>query len=231
MNELSDPEIQRIRDAYRRRRVTSGPVDLWVLYTRQERERAIARWAREEYDQTIETTRLIELGCGTGGNLADLIRLGFSPGNLCGVDLIEERIAQARRLLPNSVTLHCGEAATTGLVAGSFDVVFQSMMCSSVLDEKLVKRIAARMWSLVRAGGGVLWYDMIFDNPRNPDVRGIAPAMVRSLFPVAPTWMRRLTLAPPVSRVVTAIHPSLYTLFNRLPFLRTHILCWIRKPA
>jgi hypothetical protein len=28
---------------------------------------------------------------------------------------------------------------------------------------------------------------------------------------------------------MTVIHPTLYTLFNMFPFLRTHVLCWIRK--
>ena len=33
-----------------------------------------------------------------------------------------------------------------------------------------------------------------------------------------------------ISRRVSRIHPSLYTIFNVVPFLRTHILCWIQKP-
>jgi hypothetical protein len=33
-----------------------------------------------------------------------------------------------------------------------------------------------------------------------------------------------------LSRMVTKIHPGLYTLFNVLPVLRTHVLCWISKP-
>ena len=39
------------------------------------------------------------------------------------------------------------------------------------------------MWRWVRPGGGVLWYDFTFDNPRNPDVRGVPLARVRELFP------------------------------------------------
>ncbi len=40
----------------------------------------------------------------------------------------------------------------------------------------------------------------------------------------------RLTLAPPVSRRVSRFHESLYTVCNAFPFLRTHILCWLKKP-
>lgn len=41
---------------------------------------------------------------------------------------------------------------------------------------------------------------------------------------------RRVTLAPPVARQVVRLHPSLYTLFNMTPLLRTHVLAWIEKP-
>jgi hypothetical protein len=27
------------------------------------------------------------------------------------------------------------------------------------------------------------------------------------------------------------VHPALYTMFNAMPLLRTHVLAWIAKPA
>ena len=86
------------------------------------------------------------------------------------------------------------------------------------------------MWRWVKPGGGVLWYDFTVDNPRNPDVRGVPLARVRALFPEGRVQARRITLAPPIARAVTRVHPSLYTLFNTLPPLRTHVLAWIEKP-
>jgi hypothetical protein len=52
---------------------------------------------------------------------------------------------------------------------------------------------------------------------------------VRALFPQGRLQARRLTLAPPLARAIVRLHPGLYTLFNALPFLRTHLLCWIAK--
>jgi hypothetical protein len=75
----------------------------------------------------------------------------------------------------------------------------------------------------------VLWYDFTVDNPRNPDVRGVPLKRVRELFPHARMQARRITLAPPVARAVVRVHPALYTLFNTLPALRTHVLCWLAK--
>ena len=77
----------------------------------------------------------------------------------------------------------------------------------------------------------MLWYDFIYDNPRNPDVRGIGYGRIRALFPEGRFCKKRITLAPPLSRRVTRLHPGLYGVFNLLPVLRTHLLCWIEKPA
>jgi hypothetical protein len=85
------------------------------------------------------------------------------------------------------------------------------------------------MWALAKPGGGVLWYDFIFNNPRNPDVRGVPLHRIRQLFPAGKIHHWKLTLAPPLSRRVTRLHPVLYSVFNLVPFLRTHVLCWIEK--
>ena len=52
---------------------------------------------------------------------------------------------------------------------------------------------------------------------------------LRQLFPEGGVLHRRVTLAPPLARAVCRLHPSLYTVFNALPLLRTHVLAWIAK--
>jgi hypothetical protein len=42
--------------------------------------------------------------------------------------------------------------------------------------------------------------------------------------------VRRLTLAPPVARAVTRLHPRLYAVLNSIIWLRTHVLVWVEKP-
>ena len=39
------------------------------------------------------------------------------------------------------------------------------------------------------------------------------------------------TLAPPVARAVTRLHPTLYTVLNTCVWLRTHVLAWVEKPG
>ena len=43
----------------------------------------------------------------------------------------------------------------------------------SILDDSFQQKLADRMWALTKPGGGILWYDFIYNNPRNPDVRGV----------------------------------------------------------
>jgi hypothetical protein len=75
-------------------------------------------------------------------------------------------------------------------------------------------------------------------------VRGVPLRRVQALFaqarfgrgatqagaPCARSIARRVTLAPPIARSVCRLHPALYTWFNTLPVLRTHLLCWLAKP-
>ena len=123
----------------------------------------------------------------------------------------------------------CFAHQAVGVAPQSFDVVLQSTVFSSLLDAAFQQQLADSMWHWVRPGGGVLWYDFVYDNPSNPDVRGVPLQRIRELFPHGRVNARRLTLAPPIARRVCGIHPLLYTAFNVLPFLRTHLLCWIEK--
>jgi len=202
--------------------------DVW--HTVQEKQRTLLQLLRRLGWTDPSVLRVFEVGCGAGGNLLELLRLGLRPEHLSGVELLPERHAQARALLPEAVTLWLGDASTLPLPAGGFDMVCQHTVFSSLLDDSFQQRLADVMWSWVRPGGGVLWYDFTVDNPRNPDVRGMPLARVRSLFPQARITSRRITLAPPIARRVCRLHPSLYPLFNALPPLRTHVLAWLEKP-
>ncbi|MDH3459506.1 MAG: class I SAM-dependent methyltransferase [Burkholderiaceae bacterium] len=202
--------------------------DVW--HSVFERQRAMLKLFAAHGFNSFTQTRLLEVGCGAGGNLLELLRMGFAPENLSGVELLPERFALARRALPTAVTLHEGNAVQLQVAGRSLDIVLASTVFSSLLDDAFQQQLADTMWRWLKPGGTVLWYDFTVDNPRNPDVRGVPLARVRALFPAGHITHRRLTLAPPIARAVTRLHPALYTVFNALPVLRTHILCWIRKP-
>jgi SAM-dependent methyltransferase len=173
------------------------------------------------------------VGCGTGCNLLDFLRLGFKPEHLQGIELLPASVEWARRDLPASVQITLGDAAGAAASAvpeASQDIVFQSTVFTSLLDDGFQQRLADTMWRWLRPGGGILWYDFTMNNPRNPDVRGVPVARIRQLFPHGKMRVRRLTLAPPVARAVTRLHPTLYEVFNSMIWLRTHVLVWVAKP-
>ncbi len=188
-----------------------------VLLATQERQRAIADLFVRLGWLDLAGVRLLEVGCGTGCNLLDFLRLGFKPEHLQGIELLTASVERARRDLPVSVRITLGDAAGA---AGSFvpeasqDIVYQSTVFTSLLDDEFQQRLADRMWRWLRPGGGILWYDFTVNNPRNPDVRGVPVARIRQLFPHGRMRVRRLTLAPPVARAVTRVHPRLYAVFN-----------------
>ncbi len=227
-----ESEPQAVAQRYARRtaseRYSMLRPDVWQ--TLQERQRALLSLFTRLGWRELDALSVLEVGCGSGGNLLELLQLGFTPQHLAGVELLPERFAQARARLPAGVTLWVGDAAALDLPAESLDIVYASTLFSSLLDAGFQERLAASMWRWVRPGGGVLWYDFTHDNPQNPDVRGVRLRRIRSLFPNAAIDARRVTLAPPIARRVAPLHPSLYTLFNLVPWLRTHRLCWLRKP-
>jgi SAM-dependent methyltransferase len=230
---IENTETERVRQRYERRKHIMAdlynPLNPSVYMSTQERERALIKliqWAKLE---PVRDKHLLEIGCGSGGNLLQLIKLGFKPDNLVANELLEERAETARHHLPLSVKVIKGDAVEMDLEPETFDIVFQSTVFTSILDSSFQQRLAEKTWQLTKPGGGVIWYDFIYNNPANPDVIGIPPKRIRQLYPQGKIKCWRTTLAPPISRRVTKIHPSLYSLFNTVPLLRTHVLCWIEK--
>ena len=204
--------------------------DAAQLQAHQERQRAMLALWRAYGTRALAGCRVVEVGCGTGGNLLDLIRLGAPAEGLTGIELQAERVAAARRALPAAVTLIEGDATAAPIETSSQDVVLAFTVFSSLLEDDMQDRLAAAMWRWVRPGGGVLWYDFAFDNPRNPDVRGVPVSRLRVLFPEAGLVVRRVTLAPPLARTIARVHPSLIApLAACLPFVKTHRLAWATK--
>jgi SAM-dependent methyltransferase len=227
-----EPEVDAVQRRYARRARDDDRYRLTepsALAALQERDRAMLRLFRQLELTDFASLSVLEIGSGSGDNLLGLLRLGFRPEHLAGIELLRERHDAARTRLPAAVRLECGDASTLPLGQASADVVLQATVFSSLLDDAFQERLARAMWAAVKPGGGVLWYDFTVDNPRNADVRGVPLARVRALFPEARMSSRRLTLAPPIARAVCRVHPALYGLFNALPPLRTHVLCWLAR--
>lgn len=228
-----DDDLAAMAGRYARRAALAGlydPLRPDVMQARHERLRVLAALLRRHARAPLGELHLLEVGCGHGGNLLDLIGLGFDPARLLANELLPERAATARARLPAAVRVLEGDALALPLPDAALDLVLQSTVFSSLLNPDFRARLAARLWAWLKPGGAVIWYDFAVDNPRNPDVAGMPMAELRRLFPAATIDARRVTLAPPLARRAAALHPALPALLKTVPLLRTHRLAWIAKP-
>ncbi len=226
-------ELKRIRAAYARRE-QSVSADRYArirpgnLFSAHEREVVMASLLREAGLHSLRGLRILDVGCGRGATLRQLLDYDAEPERLFGIDLLEDRVHDARCLSPN---LHfvCGDAAQLPFPDGSFDLVLQFTLFTSVLDDAFKRAIAGEIRRVLAPGGRLLWYDFAYDNPKNQDVRGIGRGEIRRLFPGCSMRARRVTLAPPVGRIVARLSPALYHALALVRPLCTHYLCLLEK--
>lgn len=235
MRESNNTELSEIEQRYARR-TAQGKAALYDpllpvnIAFRQEREKAMAGMLRKLLGgRSMSDLKMLEIGCGGGRNLVDFIGWGIKPENCVGNELLRERVETARRNAPPETTINMGDASALDFPDGSFDIILQSTVFSSILDKGLRASVAGNMWRMLAPKGGIVWYDFTMDNPRNPDVVGIKQAEIRSLFPQARYEATKVTLAPPIARRAAQLSPRLYPVLNVLPFLRTHVVALLRK--
>ena len=224
-------ERSRIVQAYSKRMNQSRYTvfDPANLLASQEREQGIVA-AFGRYSSTkIERARILDVGCGTGFWLREFVRWGARPENISGIDLLPERIAEARVLCPAGIRLTCANAERLQFSDGAFDVVLQSTVFTSILDEGMKIEIAREMLRVLRPSGMIVWYDFTVDNPWNRDVRGIPRREIKRLFPECRFEFERLTLAPPIGRQVARVSTFLYRALSAIRLFDTHCLAIIKK--
>lgn len=228
-------EIDRIRAEYSRRRREipadfyqwNRPVNLFIQC--QLMRDAIALLDRAKLFP-LKGFKVADIGCGGGGWLLEFAQWGAEAKNLAGIDLNERRLAEAA-LMVAGADLRAGTADNLPWVDSSFDLVSQFTLFSSILSNAMRDAVAAEMLRILKPGGAVLWYDLLLNNPRNPNVRGIGLAEIHRMFPNCAVMTRRVTLAPPLARFVVPRSWILASMLETIPWLRTHHLHLIRKPA
>jgi ubiquinone/menaquinone biosynthesis C-methylase UbiE len=224
-------EEARLRQVYagRKRNQIYSAFEPAHLFGVQERERKLLALLARRGLTSLKTSRILEVGCGNGGWLLDFVRWGATPENIAGVDLLPERIARARHLCPAGIALSCGNATRLQAEDGSFDLVLQSAIFTSILDPEMKRQIAREMLRVLRPSGCIIWYDFHMNNPWNPDVRGIKRGEIAALFPGCKIALRRLTLAPPLGRPIARVSPLLYRLLSEIKPFCSHYLGIIRR--
>jgi SAM-dependent methyltransferase len=160
--------------------------------------------------------------------LRRLISWGADPTRLNGVDLLPERVATARRIDP-CLTVQQADASTLPFPDGSFDVVWQLTVFSSILDDAMRRAVATEMARVLRPGGLVVSYDFRVARDRR-NTRPLRASDLTILFPGFQADTRRVTLIPPLARALAPRSWLLCELLEAVPWLRTHELVVLTKP-
>ena len=75
----------------------------------------------------------------------------------------------------------------------------------------------------------ILWYDFHVNNPSNPDVKGVRKREIAELFPNCRIELWRVSLAPPIVRILAPHSLLACYILERLKIFNTHYLGVIRK--
>ena len=120
----------------------------------------------------IRGKTVLDLGCGTGENIAPLLERG---ARVIGMDISPDLIALAQKRLHDAhleATLTAGDAYATGLQDESVDAIF-SMALIHHLDIKLVRD---EMWRVLRKGGVIILREPVRFSKGYAWVRSLLPA-------------------------------------------------------
>jgi len=178
--------------------------------------------------RTLQDKKILDLGCGDGRELINLIRYGAKPENLYGIDLLEDRIIEAKKLHPY-INFISGDASTLPYFNEYFDIVMQFTVFTSILDKNMKKKIAEEMIRVLKPNGIILWYDFLFNNPRNPDVKRVSKKDIYEIFPNCEIYLKRIILAPPITRLIARRSQLVCYILEKLKIFNTHYIGIIKK--
>jgi ubiquinone/menaquinone biosynthesis C-methylase UbiE len=224
---MADAEAERVRAAYERRARLGldARYDYWQpanLFIYQHRERAVLQLLRAAGLLPLDGRRILDVGCGDGAVLRDMVRYGADPALLAGIDLLPDRVERARELTPGAV-INAADARTLAFEDASFDIVLGFTLLSSVVEEQARLAVVAEMQRVTKPGGVILIYDF-WINPLNRTVRPLRREHLRKLFPGRNIDFVSTTLAPPILRSLIKLPGGWFacSALDVLRFLRTH---------
>ena len=225
-----DEEIERARGVYTARAADNSfsrmysPFGPSNLFTIQSREWIIADLLRRSELWSLADLDILDVGCGSGGELRRMTTMGADPTRCVGIDLMPARIEEARRILP-AARFEVGSAHQLPFADASFDLVSQFTVFSSVVHHPMRAAIAREMVRVLRPDGRIIWYDM----RSTANLIPIDLAEMKSLFPGCSMTVRSATLGWWLSHFLAPKSRVAAILMEKLPPTRSHYIALIRK--
>jgi SAM-dependent methyltransferase/GT2 family glycosyltransferase len=223
-------EVERIQSVYAGYR-EAGRSERWAADRGIHAERRAllaAVLARLVPEDGARPPRVLDLGCGRGDLLDELVAAGIPAGAVVGVDLLEDRLASAR---DRGLATVLASGGALPFAHGTFDLVTAFTLVSSVGDDDLLASMATEVERVLAPGGALVVYDMRLPSPGNPSVRPLPRRRLASLFPGWTVTGRSCTLVPPVARRLAPEPGRRYRTLAAVPALRSHRLSVLRPPG
>lgn len=194
-----------------------------------------ASLVRAAYDISLplHAARILDVGCGGAGDLYQLLRLGVRAENTTGIDILPDRVANARSLYPHATFVE-GDASRMDFADDAFDLVFESTMFATLPDDELSADIAREMIRVCRPGGYLLLVDWWMPKPGDTNYKALTPKRLRQLFGVGGATtlctVQRGALVPPLGRFLSKHLPSLYFPIAKVfPYLTGQVTYLLQK--
>jgi len=127
------------------------------------------------HNKSLKTSKLLDVGCGSGGMIEYFVSKGFLPAHCYGVDLSVSRISAAKKLLPgaNFVT---GNALNQHFTNVSFDLITSFDLYSHITSEKEILEGLINVNRSLSENGIFIWYDIYskdhYNAPKNSESWG-----------------------------------------------------------
>jgi ubiquinone/menaquinone biosynthesis C-methylase UbiE len=167
---------------------------------------------------------VLDAGCGTGWWLERAAAAGVPPARLAGVDMLDARVAAARRRVPGA-TIHRADVRTLPLDDESCAMVTLLTVLSALAGDDDVRRALREARRVLAPGGRLaIWEPRV--PTANRHTRRIALRAMREVLG-AGLEVRTMTVAPPLARRA----PAWYGALSRVPLLRTHRLVVARAAS
>jgi len=181
----------------------------------------------------MKLAHVLDVGCGGGGNLYQLLRLGYEASNISGIDILPDNVEIARRVYPQ-MRFVVGDATRMEFGDASFDLLSEFTMFATLPDDVLAAEIAREMVRVCKEGGYLLLVDWRTPKPRDSNYKALTLKRLRMLFGVGRDTrlvaVCRGALIPPVGRFLSKYLPSAYFLIAAVfPFLVGQVAYVLQK--
>lgn len=149
-------ENDRVRRAYEKRKAKGlahryCPFNKGFLQSVQERERALLSMLARTLGTSPAGKHILDIGCGIGATLLPMLQYGFQAQDCFGIDILEDRIAAARKRLPN-MTFECCSAQHMPFREDSFDLATMFTCLSSILSDAIRAEVCRESMRVLKPG-------------------------------------------------------------------------------